>query len=105
MMFIPSSLALYAGPGYGRESSLYCGKRGGTTWGIGICTCCTSPPFVLAFLVVLCIPFLGCFMCPLAVAGLRFKYLVTSSSERLVLSVRLLKEKIFWGYTLLGVQI
>ena len=29
------------------------------------------------------IPFLGRFMCPLAVAGRGFKYLVTSSSDRL----------------------
>jgi hypothetical protein len=41
------------------------------------------PPFVVAFFLVLLIPFLGRFMCPLAVAGLGFKYLVTSSSDRL----------------------
>jgi hypothetical protein len=40
-------------------------------------------PFVLAFLLVLRIPFLGRFMCPLAIAGLGFKYLVISSSDRL----------------------
>ncbi len=83
MMFIPSILASYAGPGYGHGSSLYCGKRGEATWGIGIGTGCTLPPFVFAFLLVLRIPFLGRFMCPLAVAGLGFKYLVTSSSDRL----------------------
>jgi len=38
---------------------------------------------VLSFLLVLRIPFLGRFLCPLAVAGLGFKYLVTSSSDRL----------------------
>ena len=38
---------------------------------------------LLALLLVLRIPFLGRFMCPLAVAGLGFKYLVTSSSDRL----------------------
>jgi len=84
MMFIPSILASYASPGYGRGSSLYCGKRGEATWGIGIGTGCTALPFVLAFLLVLHIPFLGRFMCPLAVAGLGFRYLVTiSSSDRL----------------------
>jgi hypothetical protein len=37
----------------------------------------------LAFLLVLLIPFFGRFICPLTVAGLGFKYLVTRSSERL----------------------
>ena len=46
-------------------------------------TCGTLSPFVLAFLLVLLIPFFGRFICPLAVAGLEFKYLVTRSSERL----------------------
>ncbi len=32
---------------------------------------------------MLLIPFFGRFMCPLVVAGLGFKYLVTSSSDRL----------------------
>jgi hypothetical protein len=62
---------------------MYCGIIGGATWGIGTGTDCTAPPFVLAFLLVLLIPFLGRFMWPLAVAGLGFKYLVTSSSDRL----------------------
>ena len=62
---------------------LYCGKTGGATWGIGTGNVCISPPFVLAFLIVLLIPLFGRFMCPLAVAGLGFKYLVTSSSDRL----------------------
>jgi len=83
MMLTPSSLALYAGPGYGHGSSIYFGKDGGATWGISTGTGCILSPFVLAFLLVLRIPFLGCFMCPLAVAGLGFKYLVTSSSDRL----------------------
>ena len=83
MMLTPSSLASYAGLGYGRGSSIYCGKIGGVTWGTGTGTGCTSSPFVLAFLLVLLIPFFGCFMCPVAIAGLGFRYLVTRSLERL----------------------
>ena len=82
MKLTPSILALYAGPGYGRGSSLYCVKIGGAIWGIGTGIGCTVSPFVLAFLPVLRIPFLGRFICPLAVAGLGFKYLVTRSSDR-----------------------
>ena len=82
-MLTPSIRASYAGPGYGLGSSIYCAKRGGAIWGIGTGTGCTVSPFVLALLLVLRIPFLGRFMCPLAVAGLGFKYLVTSSSDRL----------------------
>ena len=83
MMLTPFILASYAGPGYGRGSSIYCGITGGATWGIGTGTDCTLSPFVLAFLLVLRIPFLGRFICPFTVAGLGFKYLVTSSSDRL----------------------
>ena len=50
MMLTPSILSLYAGPVYGRGSSLYCGKNSGATWGIGAGTGCTAPTFVLAFL-------------------------------------------------------
>ena len=46
-------------------------------------TCCTLSTFALTFLRVLLIPFFRRFICPFAVAGLGFKYLVTSSSERL----------------------
>jgi hypothetical protein len=42
-----------------------------------------SSPFVLAFLIVLLFPFFGRFMCLFAIAGLGFKYLVTSSLDRL----------------------
>ena len=62
---------------------IYLCKIGGATWGIGTGTCGTPSPFVLAFLLVLLIPFFGRFISPLAVAGLGFKYLVTRSSERL----------------------
>ena len=67
---------------FGQSRNSVCGKRGGATCGIGIGTCCTMPPFVVAFLLVLRIPFLGCFMCPLAITGPGFKYLVTSSPDR-----------------------
>jgi hypothetical protein len=82
-MLTPSIRASYAGPGYGHGSSIYWAIRGGAIWGTGTGTGCTVSPFVLAILLVLRIPFLGRFMCPLAVAGLGFKYLVTSSSDRL----------------------
>jgi hypothetical protein len=76
-MLTPSSLALDHG------SSLYCDKRGGATWGTGLGTGCMSSPSVLAFLLVLLIPFFERFMCSLAVARLGFKYLVTNSLDRL----------------------
>ncbi len=82
-MLTPLIHTSYAGSGYCRGSSIYWATRGGAIWGIGTGTGCTVSPFVLALLLVLCIPFLGRFMCPLAVAGLGIKYLVTSSSDRL----------------------
>ncbi len=82
-MLTPSIHVSYAGPGYGRGLSIYCDKPGGAIWGIGTGTGCTVSPLVVALLLVLRIPFLSRFMCPLAVAGLGFKYLVTSSPDRL----------------------
>jgi hypothetical protein len=108
-MLTPSILVSYAGPGYGRGSSIYCVKDGGLTWGIGTGTDCTTDctvsPFVLAFLLVLRIPFLGRFMCPLAVAGLGFKYLVTSSSDRLGHPFKKPFRKAFKREDILGLQI
>ena len=105
MMFIPSILASYAGPGYGRGSSLYCDKRGGATWGIGIGTGCTASPFVFAFYLVLRIPFLGRVVCPLAIAGLGFKCLVTSSSDRLGHTFKKPFRKAFKREDILGLHI
>jgi hypothetical protein len=60
------------------------GKREGATSGTGAGTIGTSiASFVFTLIQVLLMPFFGCFMCPLAVSGIGFKYFVTTSSERL----------------------
>ncbi len=64
--------ALYAGPGYGGASPNIGNNSGFAIWAIG---------WMIGgvFLVVVLIPFLGCFMCPSAVAGLGLRCFVTSS--------------------------
>ena len=74
--------ALYAGPLYGNgltNRGNTCGAACGT--GTGILGTFESP-FVFTCFVVLLIPFFGRFICPLAVAGLGFKYFVTNSLDR-----------------------
>ena len=65
----------------------------------------TASPFVLAFLLVLLIPFFGHFICPFAVAGLGFKYLVTKSLERLGHSFKKLFRTAFNREDILGLHI
>ncbi len=59
-------------------------REWGATSGTGAGIIGTSiSPFVFTLIQVLLMPFFGRFMCPLAVAGLGFKYFVTNFSERL----------------------
>jgi hypothetical protein len=52
---------------------------GGVTWGTRVGTSLTTSPYFVAAFLMLLIPFFGHFMWPFAVAGLGFKYFVTSS--------------------------
>jgi hypothetical protein len=73
----------YAGPGYNQGSTKR-GKRGGATCGTGAGTMDTSiSPFVFTLIQVHLMTFFGHFMCPLAVLGLGFKYVMTSSLKRM----------------------
>ena len=85
---VGAHLRVLAGPGYG-GTSLNSGRIGGFTCAIGeLGIVATGGCFELGlnvrrgFVFVLRIPFLGRFMCLLAVAGLGFRYFITRSSLR-----------------------
>jgi hypothetical protein len=72
---------LYAGPLYGIGSTnIGNGCDAACATGTGLLEMFESP-FVFTCFCVLLIPFFGRFICPLAVAGLGFKYFVTNSLD------------------------